>query len=128
MSGQGASPSRTRHVGAPLQKLRLAANLTVQDLARRFGTSTANVSRWCSGEREAPAAFVMALRRAALGKAADVAAAQAQYIEEQRRRRRGPAITLDVCLPPDVDPDDARELAEKAVTAALAEARQRAAG
>jgi transcriptional regulator with XRE-family HTH domain len=109
MSGRGPSATRTK-ADTPLSELRLRAGLSIPELARRFNVTTATVSRWCSGEREAPASFVLFLQAAAAGDAAATAKQQADFAETRRRERRatGPTFRFEHRLPPDVTPDDAR--------------------
>jgi len=116
MFGRGASSSRTR-ILSPLNRLRLQAGLSIPDLARRFGTTTATISRWVSGARRAPPEFVRTLHSAALDNVADVARAQEEYRQSLERRNAHARITVDV--PPGLDPGTARKLCTEALVGAL---------
>jgi transcriptional regulator with XRE-family HTH domain len=122
MFGRGASRSRTK-IDSPLNRLRLTAGLSIPDLARRFGTTTATISRWVSGARGAPSDFVRALHAAALGNVAEVAKAQDEYRASLKRRHAHPRIT--VALPEGLDAVTAEKIVTDAFVQALAERGQR---
>ncbi len=101
---------------SPLSRLRLAAHLTIPELAERFGVTVPTVSRWLSGDRPAPHLFITALHAAAIGDVEAVARAQAAYVEE--RQRRHPKVIIEVVLPPGTDPEEARLLCVRALAGA----------
>jgi transcriptional regulator with XRE-family HTH domain len=120
---QGPRASASKR-DSPLQRLRLKAGLTTSDLAERFRVSTATISRWLAGDRAAPRAFIAALQKAAIGDVSEVEAAQEQYRQERRRREKPP--TLEIALPPGIEPEEARRLALEAIRNATARARAQA--
>ena len=107
-----------------LDRLRLQAGLSIPDLARRFNTSTASVSRWLSGARRAPTDFVRALHAAALGNVGEVAEAQDEYRASLKRRHARPQIT--VALPEGLDVATAEKIVTDAFVQALSGARREA--
>jgi len=118
--GQRARPSVSRS-DSPLQRLRLRASLTTTELARQFAVSTATITRWLAGDRAAPRRFVSFLHRVAAGDPAEIAAAQRRYVERRRRHQDPP--TLEIALPPGIEPEEARRLALEAIRNATARVR-----
>jgi len=110
---QGSRLSSTKAADSPLNRLRLQAGLTVPVLAERFGVTVATVSRWLSGDRAAPAAFIIALRQAAAGDPVNIAADQEAYA--QGRKTGGPTFTFHSKLPANVSADEARRRCDAAI-------------
>ena len=106
LSRHGASESRTKN-GAPLTKLRLAAGLSLPLLAEQFKVSCTTVGRWCSGERRAPASFLVFLQAAAIGAVPELRERQERWRE--RHRTQSPTVRIELRLPTGITPEAARE-------------------
>jgi len=116
-----ARPGRSKR-SSPLECLRIKGNLTVSELAEKFGVSIPTVSRWLNGNRAAPRRFIKALQWAAAARDfPEVQGAQQKYVERQRRREKPPA--LEVCLPSGISVEEARKVALGAIRAAVARSR-----
>jgi len=106
-------------IDSPLNRLRLQANLTVTDLARRFRVSTAAVSRWLSGERSSPEPFARFLPRATPGDPSEIAPAQENF--HQLRPRSLPSLPIELARPAGRSTEQAKAIRVRAL-ADLAEA------
>ena len=110
--------SQSKHGGSPLNQLRVAAGLTVEQLAEQFQVSKACVARWLCSARTPPDAFILALQTAATGSTSRLRQRQ----ENWRKRHAPPQIHLTGWLPDGCTIAQARERAADAVGAALARA------